>query len=216
MVLRPGLSTACKGWMRWTKRDVAVVFLLQRPVEFQRRCISLQEIQRLQNTYSKTSLLERTWKAHLKPYFPVCQQSWYILEVMHQLMFAVFPPSREPCASGDVAEGWAGSGPGWRCQDRVQRAIPAHLPGAAPGHGPLHVCGIQHCWGQEQNLQPQRAWWELGCLCQRDRDLERESPLGILGGFMHSSAQVACLWLECYILVIDKWWWFNRNTSAVL
>lgn len=158
MVLRPGLSTPCKGWIRRTKRDVAVIFLLQRSVEFQRRCISLQEIQRLQNTHSKIPLLECTGKAHPKLYFPVSQTSWYILEVMHQLMFAIFPPSREPRAPGDVAEGWAGCGQGWRCQDRVQWAIPAHLQGTAPGHGPLHVCGIQPCWGQEQNLQPQRAW----------------------------------------------------------
>lgn len=75
---------------------------------------------------------------------------------MHQLIFAIFPtPSREPHASGDVAEGWAGSGGGWESQDRVQWAIPAHLRGAAAGHGPVHVSGIQHCWGQEQNLQPQ-------------------------------------------------------------
>lgn len=150
VVLRAGLSTPCKGWMGWTQRDVAVVFLLQRPVEFQRSCISLQEVQRLQNAFSKTSLLECICKAHLKLYFPVSQKSWCILEVMHQLIFAIFlTPSREPCATGDVAEGWAGSGWGWRSQDCVQRAIPADLRGAAPGHGALHLRGIQHCWGQE-------------------------------------------------------------------
>lgn len=58
-------------------------------------------------------------------------------------MFAIFTtPSREPHASGDVAEGWAGSAGGWGSQDRVQWAIPAHLRGAAAGHGPVHMSGI--------------------------------------------------------------------------
>lgn len=47
-------------------------------------------------------------KRYLKLYVSVFQKCWHILEVMQQLLFAIFfTPLREPCTTGHLDKGWA-------------------------------------------------------------------------------------------------------------